>query len=307
MFDRVFYREVRNWFVSLTRFRRYVLFISTIAVPAILGVLGAISGWNPDLRVYVVPMQITVLLFGFALGVGLFWFEEHAALVFQKFAHETQRSTDLQNEIDKQRVELIQLSAHINCLSVAARAVESALLAVAPLRAGLEETAKQLLETLTDQRAQLFGIRDEEQWNFAIYLHDGNQLTCLSHRRNFGQAGDVARSWPVGSGHVGLAYQREGELVNDDVAAEEVFQGKGDLYREYDRARYRGTASICIPDVNDDRPAIGVLVATSSKMGRYTQANVQPLRDLAQSIGDILSPRADAIEAAVGAENGKNS
>jgi hypothetical protein len=47
----------------------------------------------------------------------------------------------------------------------------------------------------------------------------------------------AARVWPIGAGHVGLAYQREGELVNDDVATEEVFQGKGELNREYDKAR----------------------------------------------------------------------
>jgi hypothetical protein len=296
MFDRRFYREIRNWFAALSKFRRYVLFISSIGVPAILGVMGAVSGWNPDLKTYIVPMQIAVLVFGFVLGCGLFWFDEHAALVFQKFARETQKSSELESEIDRQRIEVVQLSAHISCLSVAARAVESALLVAAPVRAGLEQTAKYLLETIADQRSQLFGIRDEEQWNFAIYLRDGGQLTCLYHRRNFGQLGDVARAWPVGAGHVGLAYQREGELVNDDVAAEEVFQGKGDLNRDYDRTRYRGTASICIPDVNDGRPPVGVLVATSSRVGRYTQSNVQPLRDLAQSLGAILSPRPDVIE-----------
>src|SRR6478736_4502593 len=126
------------------------------------------------------------------------------------------------------------------------------------------------------------------------------RLTCLCHRRNFGQPGDVARAWPIGAGHVGLAYQREGELVNDDVATEEVFQGKGDLYRDYDKNRYRGTASICIPDVNEGRQAVGVLVATSSRVGRYTQANVQPLRDLAQSMGAILSPRPNVIESSSG-------
>jgi hypothetical protein len=296
MFDRRFYREIRNWFAALSKLRRYVLFISSIGVPAILGIMGAVSGWSPDLKTYIVPMQIAVLVFGFALGCGLFWFDEHAALVFQKFAHETQKSSELQSEIERQRVELVQLSAHISCLSVAARAVESALLTASPVRAGLEEAAKQLLETVADQRSQLFGIRDEEQWNFAIYLRAGSLLTCLCHRRNFGQPGEVARDWPIGGGHVGLAYQREGELVNDDVAAEEVFQGKGELNRDYDRTRYRGTASICIPDVNDGGQPVGVLVATSSRVGRYNQANVQPLRDLAQSIGAILSPRSDVIE-----------
>jgi putative methionine-R-sulfoxide reductase with GAF domain len=295
MFDRSFYREIRNWFAALSRFRRYVLFISSIGVPAILGIMGAVSGWSPDFKIYIVPMQIAVLAFGFALGCGLFWFDEHAALIFQKFAHETQKTSELQNEIDRQRVEVVQLSAHINCLSVAARAVESALLVSEPVTSGLEQTAKNLLETMADQRSQLFGIRDEEQWNFAIYLLVGDQLSCLGHRRNFGHPTDVARTWPIGAGHVGLAFQRDGELVNDDVAGDEVFQGKGELNREYDKARYRGTASICIPDVNDGLP-IGVLVATSSKVGRYNQANVQPLRDLAQSLGAILSPRPGVIE-----------
>ena len=244
MFDRRFYKEVRNWFASLSKLRRYVLFVSSIGVPAILGVLGVISGWIPELKIYIVPMQITVLLFGFVLGWGLFWFDEHAALVFQKFAQETQRSSEFEGEIERQKVEIIQLSAHISCLSVAARAVESALLVAAPTKDGLEELAKHLVGTVADQRAQLFGIRDDEQWNFAIYLRDSAQLTCLCHRRNFGQPGDVARSWPIGAGHVGLAFQREGELVNDDVATEEVFQGKGDLLRDYDKMRYRGTASI---------------------------------------------------------------
>lgn len=291
MFDRSFYREIRNWFAALTRFRRYVLFISTITVPAALGILGALAGLYPDWKSLIVPVQICTLVFGFALGVGLFWFDEHAALIFQKFAHEVQHAAQLQAEIDKQRVEFVQLSAHINCLGVAARAVESALLTTEPVRTGLEEAAKQLLATLADQRAALFGIRDEELWNFAIYLRNGDRLDCLSHRRNFGQANDAARSWPIGSGHVGLACQRAGELVNADVATEEVFQGIGELHRDYDAVRYRGTASICIPDVSNEGQPIGVLVATSSKVGRYTQANVQPLRDLAQSIGVILSPR----------------
>ncbi|QQO21862.1 hypothetical protein JJB98_18940 [Bradyrhizobium diazoefficiens] len=291
MFDRKFYREIRRWFTSLAKFRRYVLFISSIFVPALLGILGAVGGIGPEVRAIVVPAQICTLLFGLLLGVGLFWFDENAALVFQKFADETKHSAGLQSEIDKQRAEVTQLSAHINCLNIAARAVEAALLSTTT-REGLETAAKQLLENLADQRSQLFGAGDEEQWNFAIYLRNENEeLFCLHHRRNYGQPGDIPRTWPVGAGHVGLACQRAGELLSDDAASQDVFQGKGDLLRDYDRTRYRGIASICIPDVNDSS-AIGVLVATSSKVGRYNQANVQPLRDLAQSLGVILSKQA---------------
>ncbi|MGX1363677.1 GAF domain-containing protein [Bradyrhizobium elkanii] len=290
MFDRKFYREIRHWFASLAKFRRYALLISTIVVPTVLGLLGAVGGLSTELKTFVVPAQICTICFGLLIGVGLFWFDENASLVFQKFAHETMHSASLQEELERQRTALTQLSAHINCLSVAARAVEAALLSPS-VPEGLEATAKQLLESLADQRAQLFGTGDDEQWNFAIYRrNEAEELYCLHHRRNYGQPGDIPRTWPVGAGHVGLACQREGELLTDDASAQEVFQGKGELLRDYDRQRYRGIASICIPDVNDGR-AIGVLVATSSKVGRYSLSNVQPLRDLAQSIGVILSPR----------------
>ena len=116
--------------------------------------------------------------YGFALGLGLFWFEEHAALVFQKFAHETQRSTQLQTEIDKQRVEIVQLSAHISCLSVAARAVESALLTADPIRAGLEE----------DLRPQLYAsgsgaISRGISWNSNTFIFDLGLARVLAPAR----------------------------------------------------------------------------------------------------------------------------
>src|SRR6476660_2957038 len=110
------------WFAALSRLRRYVLFISTIAVPTILGALTAVGGWSPDLKASVAPIQITVLFFAFALGWGLFWFDEHAALVFQKFAHETQKNSDLQNEIERQRVELGQRFHDLNHIRLPRRA-----------------------------------------------------------------------------------------------------------------------------------------------------------------------------------------
>lgn len=287
MFDRAFYRETLRWFASLARFRRYGLFLSSVATPAVVGVLGAIGSYSPDMKAQLVPVQVTVLIIAFLVGGGLFWFDEHPALIFQKLAHQMQRCSNLDAENSRQRQELVQLSAHINCLSVAARAVESTIVTVAS-RDRLEEIAKQLLDDLADQRSQLFGVEDDEQWNFAIYVHDAGQLRCLKHRRNFG--GDAPRSWAVGSGHVGLAFHRDGELVTDDVASQEVFQGTGEQFRSYDKLRYRGVASICIPDVTDDHP-IGILVATSSRVGRFSPVNVQPLRDLAQSLGAILTPR----------------
>jgi hypothetical protein len=151
VFDRQFYREIRTWFVALSKFRRYGLFISSIAVPTMLGILTATGGWSADLKAQLVPVQIAVIVLGLLIGVGLFWFDEHPALIFQKFALETQRSSELQGEIDRQRVELIQLSSHINCLGVAARAVESALLVAEPTTNGLQDIAKGLLEEVADR------------------------------------------------------------------------------------------------------------------------------------------------------------
>ena len=54
--------------------------------------------------------------------LAMFWFDEHAALVFQKFAHETQKNSDLQNEIERQRVELGQRFHDLNHIRLPRRA-----------------------------------------------------------------------------------------------------------------------------------------------------------------------------------------
>lgn len=289
MFDRKFYREIRNWIAALARFRRFALLLSTIVFPAGIGVAGAIGAYNSDAKSTTAIIQGTLLVVGMLMGAGLFWYDESPVSVFQKFAHEVQRCTDLERQISNFNQEVVKLSAHINCLGIAARAVEGAFLSTSDPE-GLRETVKSLLTSVSNQRAQLFGITDDEQWNFGVYRNLSTELVCVFQTRNFGQPGDTPRVWPVGTGHIGLTFQQNSELLTSDVAAHSVFQAKGDLRHEHDSERYRGVFSICIPDVNNDH-AVGVLIATSSKVGRFDQSNVQPLRDLAQSIGAILSPR----------------
>jgi hypothetical protein len=302
VWDRKFYRDVRKWVVTLGSFRRTILFISTILLPALIGVLSAVGSAAPDWKPVAVPIQIAVILFALAIGVVLFIFDQSPVDLFQKLALEIQRSTDLEENDARLRAEVVQLSSHVNSLSVAARAVESVFLEPAPDRDGIISVVGQLVGTMADNRVSLFGVRDHENWNFAVYVREGSVLRSLHCRRNFEVAAGGHRVWPVGQGHVGLAFQRNGELVTDDVAAHEVFHAAGDLHREYDNTSYRGVASIPIPDVTNSS-AVGVLVATSSVVGRFNQTNVQPLRDLAQSIGAILSQIRDGNVETGGSES----
>lgn len=289
MFDRRFYREIRSWVASLAKFRRFILFISTIIIPGAIGTFGVLAANLPDIKSPFVAIQVAFMVFGILLGGGLFWFGENPANIFQKFAHEVQHCVELEQQISDYEKEVVRLSAHINCLGVSARAIEGSLLSISALD-GLREVVRNLLENLADNRLDLFGIEDSEYWNFGVYQQVDSELVCMCQRRNFNQTGESPRIWPIGTGQVGLTYHRNSELLTSDVAAHPVFHATGDLKHDRDDERYRGIFSICIPDVNNNHP-IGVLIATSSKVGRFNQSNVQPLRDMAQAIGVILSPR----------------
>jgi hypothetical protein len=289
--DHKFAQDVRRWVVSLGKFRRYILLLSTIFLPFILATAGLLSGAIPDWKPYIVPVQISAVIAAFAIGAGLFVFDQSPVHIFQSLTHSLARSAELERRLTESQAEIVQLSAHVNIASVASRAVEAVLLSDGD-REGLEAVVVSVLEQCVDNRSRLFHITDDESWNFAVYIENGNGvLECLHCRRNFGQPGDVHRAWPIGFGHVGLAFQQRGELCTEDVAGQQVFHGKGENARGYDAERYRGVVSIPIPHIRDEQQPVGVLVATSSRVGRYTVSNVQPLRDMAQSFGAILSHR----------------
>jgi GAF domain-containing protein len=150
------------------------------------------------------------------------------------------------------------------------------------MRGTLDEKTKkerfdEMLDLVLSQKADLFGIGDE-RFNFAIYLPDPGQetLSCFCCRRR-DRADEEAphRSWPMGHGHVGRAFQDERELIASDVqdaTMEAYFRTPDHLARKDDSARYRSLAAVPIM-IGGAKP-LGVLIATSDVPGRFRPKGV---------------------------------
>jgi hypothetical protein len=95
-----------------------------------------------------------------------------------------------------------------------------------------------------------------------------------------------------GVGHVGKAFADRSVKITEDATQHgiaELMKPPPALSRPYDEATYR--SYVCIPFGNDSDQAdpCGVLVATSDRPGRFTNANHEILRQAAVVIGGIVS------------------
>ncbi|PXW67454.1 hypothetical protein C7964_10629 [Loktanella sp. PT4BL] len=146
----------------------------------------------------------------------------------------------------------------------------------------LKKSSKAVLGLLDERKTALFGIQDEK-WNFGVYRYDAEveKLVCLACKRaDEVPPNHVHRSWRVGEGHVGLAYSRSNEIIFSDANTPElrtVVGAKGQNYREYDEHAYRSLASM--PISTDGANPLGILVATSDKIGRYQDESERGERD----------------------------
>jgi hypothetical protein len=137
---------------------------------------------------------------------------------------------------------------------------------------GLKKYSDAILGLIVERKSSLFGIEDEK-WNFAVYRFDeqSKMLDCLACRRAEELPdGHNHRSWASGEGHVGLSFSRRNELIFSDATRPDlrpVIGAKGTNFRDYDERSYRSLASMPI-SADGDKP-LGILIATSDKIGRY--------------------------------------
>jgi hypothetical protein len=136
----------------------------------------------------------------------------------------------------------------------------------------LKKYARSILGLIVERKASLFGM-DDEEWNFAVYYYSKSteKLECLACRRATDIPPDhVHRSWDVGEGHVGLAFSRSNELIFSDATRDElrpVIGAKGAKLRDYDEEKYKSLASM--PISTDGEHPLGILIATSDRIGRF--------------------------------------
>ena len=100
------------------------------------------------------------------------------------------------------------------------------------------------METVVNEREELFGFDTSEIWNFAVYIYDdqpGRPVpVCRQKARNYPSKDASGRSWKPGTGHVGIAFaQREARITADASNPDlSLFGATGSNARDYDGRAY---------------------------------------------------------------------
>ena len=164
-----------------------------------------------------------------------------------------------------------------------------------------------VVEILADYKFSLFRIADE-YCNISIYEHSAETgcLECIAcYRSRPSDALGEHRTWKVGEGHVGKAFELQRELICGDSSAPDIkpwISASPANFDALDDKRYVSLAAVPI-GVNAEEP-IGVLIVTSSVRMRFANSDenhgnenvkeerrlaVTALQDFAIQVGQIVA------------------
>lgn len=160
----------------------------------------------------------------------------------------------------------------------------------------LKEAIDEILNVIVVGREQLFDMKSDELWNFAVYLYSTNDKKLKPawrvHHHKLDASGD-GRIWAPGEGHVGQAYQGGNALITNDATDKELVEvfkpKKGNERKEVDTTVYISFASIPIGPFDEKDDPFGVLVATSDTARRFDDNNSLILRHASVILANIIA------------------
>lgn len=145
----------------------------------------------------------------------------------------------------------------------------------------LEQVIALVLGLCVSLRAEIFGFRSEDFYNFAVYLYDSDvENLHVAWRECDPRIQRQDRRWVPGDGHVGLCFVRKRVLFSNNVPQSD------ELERDEpgDDEKYVSMVSIPIfrsgdfpdnhsgsSDVNHDAEPLGVFVVTSSAPNQFDE------------------------------------
>lgn len=277
--------------------RRWIQIVFVLGGAFISGTAGTLAKlWGPphDSWLYAVAILGAVVVF---LTSATFLFVDEKTMEAVSRALEAIDAAAIrEDEIQELAVDFRWIARLYATARALREYLESLLADGEALRRDIDVHLTRLLDLVIAEKHVLFDIGDE-QWNFAIYVYEPERdiLVCKVCRRPLrDEENGLHREWRPGEGHTGMAWQRREELVASDAndpQVEPLFRAKGEKFREEDPIRYRSLASIPIA-VADANP-LGVLVATSDKIGRFMpdaprNDPVEPLRLLASALATMM-------------------
>lgn len=164
-----------------------------------------------------------------------------------------------------------------------------------------------VVEILADYKFSLFRIADE-YCNISIYEYSAekNYLGCIAcYRSRPSDALGDHRTWKVGEGHVGKAFELQRELICGNSSAPDIkpwISASPNNFDARDDERYVSLAAVPI-GVNAEEP-VGVLIVTSNVPMRFANSDenhgdenareerrlaVAALQDFAAQVGQLVA------------------
>ena len=164
-----------------------------------------------------------------------------------------------------------------------------------------------VVEILADYKFSLFRIADE-YCNISIYEHSAERgiLECVAcYRSRPSDALGDHRTWKVGEGHVGKAFELQRELICGDASAPDIkpwISASPANFDHRDDERYVSLAAV--PIGVDAEDPVGVLIVTSNVPMRFANSGenhgdenvkeerrlaVAALQDFAAQVGQLVA------------------
>ena len=156
----------------------------------------------------------------------------------------------------------------------------------------LHRSLVNMLDILVEHKGILFDI-DDEMWNFSVYIYDETDRVLRSkacRRAIRAEETEEHREWAPGEGHVGMAFLKRKPVIAADTMTAEVaslFSAPEEKRKPEDDKRYRSVAAI--PIGLKYGSCIGVLVATSDHVGRFSYMKDDSGRDSVEAVRILAS------------------
>lgn len=146
------------------------------------------------------------------------------------------------------------------------------------------QAVARVLELCEEHRRSLFGFRDEDRFNFMLFVRDGDVLRPEA-RRNHSKIPVKNRTWKVGEGHAGHAILALSPLVTPYLPDSAVWTKSDAAQDTSDRENYQSAVSVPLKDSTGS--ADRVFIVTSSRKAHFN-SDSQPEALTSASLGRIL-------------------
>jgi len=159
---------------------------------------------------------------------------------------------------------------------------------------GLNARIEEMMSPIVHNCNEIFEFDGGEFWSFAVYLHDKNDNYLKSVWRNCAKnhpSKGMGRDWPVGSGNVGITFQKQKKTITKNSSAGDgaaLTEVSDQLSRDYDSDVYVSYASYPIMSNDAEAAPLGVLIAASDFEGRFDENNCHVLEAASAMLGMLV-------------------